>query len=79
MTTANMKKATQRGDSMMETATSITFIPDNGGLGLTLVTLVDMKVGTVLTGHVKICTDDDTEYLGGTMYVRRNGLHFEPD
>ena len=74
-----MYDAQATGDAILATARTIHFIPTNGGAEWSLPTILDMAVGTVLTGHLRICTDTAApQYLEGTIRVESDGIEFDP-
>jgi hypothetical protein len=71
-----MQNDTELGDELLELAESIHFIPLNGFVEWTLPDVSQMDVGTMINGHLRICTQTDTEYLEGTIHVMPEGIQF---
>ena len=65
------------GDAMLESAQTIHFIPNNGSVEWGLHDLVQMKVGTIVNGHLRVRDSDGEHYIEGTITVMEEGLMFD--
>jgi hypothetical protein len=71
-----MQTDKELGDELLELAETIHFIPLNGFTEWALPDVMQMDVGTIINGHLRIRTQTDTEYLEGTIHIMPEGLQF---
>lgn len=67
----------EAGDTMLETAKTIHFIPNNGSVEWALSDLIEMLVGTIINGHLRVRDAEGERYIEGTIVVMDGGLMFE--